>query len=433
MVSRADGVLRRWNPHGWIRLHEPPTGRVCVAGLPGSGAARLADDLRRLGLDVVSDGPAAVAVVVFEANAVVGHAELALLREAAAETTATVCVLHGVDERPDWPAIRAADLEILHRHAPWSEGAVLLPVTARPDHPEASTLTGLRDVLTATLRAATDPRRARAAVVAGTRLMIEEEIARLAQEDDEAALRDERARLVASARATPTPDLRRLQVELLHETATGLRATATAALGTLEKDGDVAAVAVVDAGLDELGARLTAALTGVAPEVPPVVLTRTPPPPAGVRSLEDVLTVVFGASAGAGLGGLLTAPFGTLPGWTALPVAVVCAVPAAAALVRVRRRIAHRDRMRRWVTEELAVARAELDTWVRTGVHAAEAHHAAGRDRHATRVRDRVAALDARIARQRGERRARLAACERDLAALGHPREPTSGRMRRTG
>ncbi|UTT48180.1 hypothetical protein [Rhodococcus gordoniae] len=462
-MNAADGVLRRWNPRGWMQLHEPPATGVRVVGVPGSGAGTLASELRHLGgVDIVdagraaAQGPsdrAAVTLVVFDPSAVIGRTELALVRAAAAESIEVVCALTGIDRYPDRRAVRDADVEILHRHAPWLPRVVVLPVSAEAarrarehDASEAlrqtalagSGIVELRDVLAAAVRSSHDPRRVRTAVVAATRPMIGEEMERLRTEDDGADLRAERSRLTTAAPpATSGPDLRRLQVMLLHEVAVRVRAASTDAVEVLETaDGD-AVVATIDAHLDDLCAWLTDETTRIAPGTPGPEATRTSRPPGTARSLEDTLTVVFGASAGAGLGRLLVTPFGNLPGWMSLVVAIACAVPAAGWLMRVRRRIAYRERMRRWIADELATVRAELDSRIRTRIHETELQSTAlaiaARDRHATRVRERIAAIDEEITRRRGERRARIAACERDLAALGHDPEPRDAGVRRTG
>ena len=454
----ADDVLRRWNPRGWMQLHEPPATGVRVVEVPGSGAATLASELRHVGgVDIRDDGRAAVALVVLDPSAVIGRTELELVRATAIEATEVVCVLTSVDRYPDWRAVRDADVEILHRHAPWLTRVVVLPVSAETarraresDGLDAagtilrqtllteSGLVDLRDVLVAAVRSLHDPRRAHAAAVTATRLMIDEEIERLGAEDDEADLRAERSRLAAAAPSPPSgPDVRRLQVTLLQDIAVRSRTASAAALEVLETAGGAEVDRTIDTHVDDLHARLLDEITRIAPGTPGPDITRTSRPPETARSLEDTLTLVFGASAGAGLGRLLATPFGNLPGWASLVIAVACAVPAAGWLVRVRRRIAYRERMRRWIADELAAVRAELDTWVRTRVHEIELRSAAtsvaARDRRTTRVRERVAAIDAEIARRRGERRARVAACERDRAALGRDAEPRGAGVRRTG
>lgn len=460
-MSRADGVLRRWNPVGWMHLHDPPGAQVRVVGLPGSGVGTLIEELRHLGdtrpgaFDIVRDPPAAVTLVVLDATAVMGDTELALFRDAATGSSEVVCALTGIDRCPRWREVRDADLELLHRHAPWVPDVPVLPVSAlvaeesrRHDNSPAGDGGGLRalhDVLAAAVRSAGELRRTRGAVVDRTRLMIDEEIARLGSQDDTANLRAQRSRLVtAPVPPAPRPDLHGVRTRLLRTVAGTLREASDAAFAELEADGDADVVAaILDDHIDELCRVLTEGRVlsvddgspGVRVPVPEI--TRSAPPTPGGRSLEDTLTVVFGASAGAGLGRLLAASFDGLPVWTSMPIAVMCAVPAAWWLLCLRRRIGHRDRMRRWVADELAAVRSELDAWIRNCLHEEEVQAmstaAAGRDEHVARVRERIAVLDAGIARMEGERRARIAACERDLAALRPGVEPDGRRARRTG
>ena len=144
----------------------------------------MASELRQLGgIDIVNGGRAAVTLVVLEPSAVIGRTEIELVRIAATESTEVVCALTGIDRVPGRRAIRDADIEILHRHAPWLMRVVVLSLSAdaarrarEPLGRDEAGIADLRDVLIAAVRATHDPRRARSAVVAATRLMIDEEI-----------------------------------------------------------------------------------------------------------------------------------------------------------------------------------------------------------------------------------------------------------------
>ncbi len=140
------------------------------------------------------------------------------------------------------------------------------------------------------------------------------------------------------------------------------------------------------------------------------------------RRLDDRLALVLGASAGAGLGRIVATMLGAIPVSVSVLVTVMCGAMAAWWLVRLRRQLAHRDLMRRWVVDELTSLRADLEAWVRTMVFDAESafgHDTAARERaRAADLHERVAVIDERIRRRIGEQRARIAACERDLAML---------------
>lgn len=457
MTTGADDVVRRWNPRGWARLHEPSSRAVRVVGLAGSGVGALCGELGRLGgVDVVRDGPASVVLVVFDASAVIGRTELEMIADAAASATEVVCALTGTDRYPGWRTVRDRDVALLHRHATYLPRVTVLPVSAemsrraREVGGDAGSVllleTGiveLRDVLAAAVDSASDPRRARGAVVTQTRRMIYDEVDALRAGDDTAGLRAERQRLALTPMPAAPPDLQRVRVELLQDVAKEIRGVAASirdALDDTERPADDVAGAL-DAHLEGVRARLAAALASRAgadlrdSDGRPPEWTRSPlPEPA--RTFEDRLTLVVGASAGAGLGRLLVTPFGEIPGMVVVAVALGGAVPAGWWLVHARRRIAHRERVRRWVGEELATARADLEAWVRACTYEVESRVlSAARSAHdaqTSRRRERVSALDEEIGRLTGERRARIAACERDLAALGQPREPGGRPVRRT-
>lgn len=449
MTTGADEVVRRWNPHGWARLHEPASPVVRVVGVSGSGAGALCDELGQIGgVGIVRDGPAPVALVVFDASAVIGRTELELLAATALTATEVVCVLTGIDRYPAWRPIRDRDVDLLHRHATFLERITFLPVSvqtsrrAREIGGDAGSvllieagITELRDVLAAAVDAATDTRRARRAVLAHTQRMIRDEMEALRADDDTADLRAERNRLAASPLpVVPAAELPRVRVELLQDVAREIRGVVAAMRDVLDDTVCVAddVAAALDAHLQGVRVRVVANLAsrtdsdrrGIDSSLPDTDLS--PLPDAG-RALEDRLTMVLGASAGAGLGRLLVTPFGDIPASAAVAVALGGAIPAAWWLVHVRRRIAHRERVRRWVGEELATARAELEAWVRTRTYELESQAvAAARSAHDARTarrRERFGALDDEIGRLVGERRARITACERDLAALGRAGE----------
>ncbi|MEE2034102.1 serine/threonine-protein kinase [Rhodococcus chondri] len=459
-MTGADDVLRRWNPHGWMRLHEPAGSAVRVAGVTGSGRGRLIEQLGALGgIECGYDGPAAVVLMVFDASAVIGRTELGVLDEADRDAAEVVCALTGTDRYPDWRTVRDRDVELLHRHAPWLGRVIVLPVSAEAAA-RARTLGGdtgrvlllesgiveLRDVLATVVTGAHGPA-FRAAVVTRTRRMITDEIAALRAEDTTEPLRAERARLAARpvVRDTGAPrrDVQRVRAELLQSVAAGVRAASGAIRDVLD-DGtsDAREVAsVLDGHVRELRGRVTAqaaALLGITVTGPPEpVPLREPPRPA--RSLEDRLAIVLGASAGMGLGRLLTAPFAEVGVVEAVsvPVTIACGIAVGWWLMRLRRRLAQRDRMHRWVSEELAEVRADLEGWVRTQVFDAEARlgstSAAVDETRMAELRERVAEIDSRIRQRLGERNARLAACERDLAALEPSGEPSGRVSRPTG
>jgi len=462
----VDDVLRRWNPEGWARLHgDPPAPRVRVAAVPGSGEDELVAELGELrgasgGEDVqfVREGSAPVVLMVLEASAFVGRTELDVLEAAAQGATRVVCALTGIDRCPGWRRVLDTDVALLRRHAGRFDVTIVPVATtvaarARDLGGDAGHVlrleSGIVDLLEMLRAAVAAPTAtvARSAEIARTRTTIAETIDEL-RADDGASLRAERTRLVQQAAAPADPGgrgrsaLQRARLELLQEVAAGVRATAAAVREAVDAD-PMRAPELLDAAVGKLNARVSAvvatrlgesatAVPGVSdPALPGASDTgprRTAAPMTPTTgTIEDRLTVVLGASAGAGLGRLAALPFDALPAGhlAAVPVTVAGGVGAAWWLVRARRRLASRDRARRWVTDELTEIRAGLEAWVLARIVDAEARTAATTAaQHAARVsalHDRVTAIDEELRRHLGERNARVEACRRDLAVLDRP------------
>lgn len=457
----ADDVLHRWNPAGWARLRgDTPVPRVLVAAVPGSGEDDLVAELDELNgtgdIAYVRDGPAAVVLMVLEASASVGRTELAALESAAHDAARVVCALTGVDRYPQWRRVLDADAAVLRRHTDLDTTilpvATAVAVRAREMGGDTghvlrleSGIVDLHETLRAAAVAAHTATVARSAVVARTRSMIAAAVEEL-RADDGGALRGERARLVQQAAAPSDPggrvrsDLQRARFELLQEVAAKVRAASSTVRDAVDAEPS-RAPELLDAAVREVSDRVSelvaARLGGHRPggQVPAPLRIPAPMRPA-TGSIEDKLTVVFGASAGAGLGRLLAFPLEAVPAahLAALPVTVAGGVGAAWWLVRARRRLAARERARRWVSDELLEVRADLDAWVLAQIVDAETGAAAtAATVHAARVsalHDRVVALDEELRRHLGERNARIEACRRDLAALDRsnrlrPSEPS--------
>ncbi|MEZ5152825.1 hypothetical protein [Rhodococcus zopfii] len=464
----ADDVLRRWDPDGWARLHgDKPALRIRVAAVPGSGENDLVAELVELGgtvgegnVEYVRDGSAAVVLMVLEASAFVGRTELAVLGAAAPGAARVVCALTGIERCPDWRRVLDTDLALLQRHAGLLDVTILpvattVTVRAREMGGDAghvlrleSGIVDLHEMLRAAAVAAHTAAVARSAVIARTRSTIAATIEEL-RADDGASVRAERARLVQQASAPADPggrarsDLQRARLELLQEVAASVRATSTAVRDAVDAD-PVRAYEAFDGAVTNLSERVSAIVAArlgekesARPGEPGTAPLRTPAPMAPVtETVEDRLTVVLGASAGAGLGRLLAFPFEAVPAahLATVPITVAGGLGAAWWLVRVRRRLAARDRARRWVTDELTEIRSDLDTWVLARIVDAEARAAAsaaaGHTARVAALHDRVTALDEELRRRLGERNARIEACRRDLAALERPNRSRPGEPR---
>jgi hypothetical protein len=445
----GDDVLRRWNPDDWARLHgDTPAPRVRIAAVAGSGEDDLLAELGELGaghVEYVRDGSAAVVLMVLEASACVGRTELAVLADAGHGVARVVCALTGIERCPGWRRVLDNDLALLQRHAGLLDVTILpvattLAVHAREMGGDAghvlrleSGIVDLHEMLRAAVAAHTVTV-ARSAVIARTRRMIAETVEEL-RADDDASLRAERARLVQQAAAPTDPggrarsDLQRARLELLQEVAAGVRAIASAVRDAVDAD-PTRAPGLLDAAARQLNDRISAIVAVRLGESVTAPLRAPTPMASATGTVEERLAVVLGASAGAGLGRLLAFPLEALPAahLATVPITVAGGLGAAWWLVRVRRRLAARDRARRWVTDALTEIRADLDTWVLARIVDAEARAAAtAAAEHTARLsalHDRVTALDEELRRRLGERNARIEACRRDLAALDRSNRP---------
>ncbi|MFD6897076.1 hypothetical protein ACFWB0_21350 [Rhodococcus sp. NPDC060086] len=458
-MSDADDVLRRWNPRGWARLHRssiPNSGVavVRVAGVAGSGRTTLAAELSELGgVEYVPEGDAPVVLMVLDASSVLGRTELTELDAAAREAADVVFAITGIDRYPGWRSIRDRDIELLHRHAPWLARVVVIPVSAvaaarareiggdaGPVLALESGIVGVHEAILAAVATSAQGRATRTAVVARTRNMIVAEIAQLSASDDTADLRAERARLAARPVGSEhRRDFHRARVESMQELAVRAREASVELRGMLDDGsadpGDVEILLAAHAQrLREEVAVAVEHRLGIVTQAP--IVEPAPVPQMPGRRLDDRLALVLGASVGAGLGRMAATMLGTIPVAVSVLVTIVCGAAAAWWLLRLRRQLAHRELMRRWVVDELTALRADLEAWIRTMAFDAEAnlgHDAAVRERaRATELRERVATIDDRIRRRTGEQRARIAACERDLAILRHV-EPAGDPVRPIG
>ncbi|MGN5236679.1 hypothetical protein [Rhodococcus sp. SJ-3] len=455
-MSGADDVLRRWNPRGWARLHRSPApdrgvAVVRVAGVAGSGRTTLTAELAELGgVEYVEDGDAPVVLMVLDASSVLGRTELAVLDAAARDAADVVFAFTGIDRYPRWRSISERDIELLHRHMPRLARVVLIPVSvvaaarARELGGHAgrvlaleSGLVGVHDALLAAARTSAQARSTRTAVVAQTSSMIVEEIAALSAADDTADLRAERERLATRRIGPePRPDSHRVRVELRRDLAVRVREASAELHGVLDEGSvDPRGVEIL---LTAHSQRIREAVAvaverglGIVSQLPSAEPAPAPRIPG--RRLDDRLALVLGASAGAGLGRMVATLLGAIPVAVSVLVTVVCGAAAAWWLVRLRRQVAHRELMRRWVVDELTSLRADLEAWIRA--MALDAQSKLARDTAArelartTELREQVAAIDDRIRRRLGEQRARIAACERDLAMLRQV-EPWSAPVR---
>lgn len=178
---------------------------------------------------------------------------------------------------------------------------------------------------------------------------------------------------------------------------------------------------------------------GPPPARPPVPVELPPVPPKR-RGVEEALLVVFGASAGLGLGRLLVMPLSAVHTlqWIAMPLTLLLGAAIAVGLVRLRRLSSLRTAMAAWAGEAIATTRGRIEQDVARQVQAAESviggRLARFYERRAQTVSEQVAELDMQIragrrsapeSRQQDLRRLAAAVRARDrldevLVAIGH-------------
>ncbi|SEL50456.1 hypothetical protein [Rhodococcus maanshanensis] len=455
-------VLRRWNPAALAGLERPPSPEpdpggavtVVVLGAPGSGrgdliAALAADTAgsRELRFTEAPDPAAGVALMVLDAAAPLGREDLELLSGGAESAHTVLFALTKIDAHHGWAAVARRNAELLTEHLPRFAGAVIHPVAA----PEGAGIEELRAALLEATTAVPERRarlRLRAAGAAEqARGLIRASAESLRATDDTTTLRAERSTLVADRdgwRGERAAVLRRLtalaRVDLVHEVSDQVRAESVAARAAIDRadraalaaypqqlrDEVAALTARVDAAADARLADLSTQVLGAAlpdenrtPTVP-----STEPPAPRHRGLEDRVMIVFGASAGLGLGRMVMAPLSTLPALdlASIPVTLLLGGGAAWWLARARGHLADRAHLRQWAVETLATVRSALEQRVLGRLVDTEARCAeAVLARHRERTReseDRLAALDRELRERAGSRAGKLAACDRDLAVL---------------
>lgn len=204
----------------------------------------------------------------------------------------------------------------------------------------------------------------------------------------ERAMRRRQEELIArrdALRAEPSrvrAELARLRLDVSNEMAEALRRLrddARAYLDTADQAARRAFPELFAAAATELTVRVSARLKGlglVDPDRarPAHRLRADIPRPRRRVSAEEGLTVLMGVSGGIGLGRLLLAlvPADGTEGVVAVSLAVGIGVGVACWLAGVRRAVAERARLRRWMSEALADLRAGLDASLAERLLAAE-------------------------------------------------------------
>ncbi|MGX1805033.1 hypothetical protein ACWIGI_04905 [Nocardia sp. NPDC055321] len=499
----VERVVGRWNPHGLALLLAMGSGRggdeVVLVGRDAGDTALLRAELARCvpRVEVVDGGargwgtgefdsepresvvrgaggvegrPVAVACVVLEAGAPVGRETLGTVRALRAAGTRIVFALEGFAAHAEWRAVLEGDARVLAAGA----AVEIVPVSARlAALARANGDAALADrsglgLLHARLVAAAGAGAAedqvalvRARVLEQTRERIGCELAKLRDGGDVAALRAERAALLAIGDGGRGPAMSMLRnrlhlarVDLVHEVGVRVRGVHTAAraeIDRLPRARQPGYPGVLQAAVEKITREIDRAVrmrlaeladlversVGIAGATPAAAAPDTPGverdvrrprvgpgPDPRCRGVEDHLMIALGASAGFGLGRLMMAPLAL---WEALeygivPVGLFLGAAVAAWVVRARRELADRAHLGQWAADVLVNVKAQLEQRVATALVEAEErlteHVVTSSTAQLIETDRRVGELEARL-RQAAQRRPALStACERDLTAL---------------
>ncbi|MEV6770649.1 hypothetical protein AB0N05_18705 [Nocardia sp. NPDC051030] len=492
LPAAADAIVARWNPHGHALLDaigaeaSPGGGEVALIGGEDANTLLLRVELARCAPrvelattggesqrraaamgDGVGEGvrPAAVALVVLDGGSPIGREMLGVVRGLREMGTRVVFALEGIHAHEEWERVRDRDVELLG-------GAEVVAVSARM----AGVARGLGDgalldrsglgLLHARLVAAVGAGAVgdqvgivRERVVEETRRRIGVQLGELLGGGDVAALREERATLLArgdggrgAGIAAVRNRLHLARVDLLHEVGVRIRALNAGMRGDIERLGRDG-YGGVPGRLQDLVEKLTREVDratrirlrevtrqggqavggsgweAVEGQVGAVVGQVDSPwvgadPEPRCRGVEDHLVVALGASAGFGLGRLLVTPLALVEAleYAIMPVSLLLGAAAAGWVVRARGQLLERSHLQQWVSDALVNVKAQLEQRVATALVEAE-ERLTDRVVGITAARmvetdRRVGELEAQLRRAAQRRPGLSLACERDLAAL---------------
>ncbi|MBY4127272.1 hypothetical protein HQO83_02570 [Rhodococcus fascians] len=480
-------VLRRWNSDALDRIARARESRpagVHLTGTAGSGKSELRRELSRLGVEFTGSAvDAAVVLIVVDASAPVGRADIELWR-GALESTPVVFVVNKIDVHRHWREVVTSDGDLVAECVPRAVECTFHPIsvrlaqTGRDSGDEVlcseSGLGAVMDRLGALLldAAALGSKRKYAAAVqdcaVDARAAIVAKARTVTGGSDAAPLRVRRAALIgkreglgSDRRALLHNRIQRMRVDLSHAAAEDLRElgvevrrtidgarraelkhlpahVAESALGAQSR-----ADAALTAGLRAVESDLGLGPTVAQPSVEGGSLDIGAP--SRRRGIEDAIMIVVGASAGVGLGRLLVSPMALVQAWAVANTVITLVLGGALAwwLTRSRALMADRGHMRSWTQECLARVRSAVEQRLHSRILEAESALAAAvavADREASaRIDVSLAEVDAELRRLADHRSALLSECDRDLSALDRglerfrgPVEPFDVSLRRS-
>lgn len=415
---------------------------IAVLASPGLDAGAARDVVGGVGGRVCGPDRARVALVLLDPAVPIGAS---MLGSAAAVPDAVprVFVTVGTDAVAGWDVVADRTRAVLGRHSARSSDTFLSVARPFGDSAGWSAVTDtVREVIETVIETTAEVARA----AAGDRSPSEARTEREALAELE-AMRTRRARLgarpVGADRSEQATALRvglaSVRVQVVHEVGARRRELSARVAHALSRPGRAGLArfpAALAADLDAAGRALSAATADAVGDLerrvlgaevagsPPITMgsaTDQPVPPRARASAEDVLGIVVGGSAGAGVGRVLAWAL-SLGGPWSVGVSAVCAIVMGAAVFRVRRTAATRSRLRRWGGEVVADAAASWEREVASllvDVDARLTRAAQARARGNAVSRSEADACDRSIAAAALE--VRVEARRRDVRGCGEP------------
>ena len=407
------------------------------------------DQVDRLDGDVHgSGGGAAIALLIVDPSSGVGEPEVELLRALTATAPIVALVCNKIDAFWDWPTLLKANRQLLDPHGRLPIFAVSAAAALAGHHAGSGF-----EALTGWLREQIHPadRRERLATVAADRTLeaFVEDLATVDHgSDPAAALLDERAALAGTrdrgrmdrlaALRAGAGQIRGDVTGALNSTTRTIDAGATAAVARLDRSGETSFVQWLEAELtqvrtgilhrlddelDGLQARTMLGLEDAAPAAPArsCQTVTVPALPGPRRGAEEALLVVFGASAGLGLGRLVVTPMASVDTlqWISMPLTLVLGVVIAVGMVRIRRLSTRRAAMATWAHDAVGDVRSQIEREMVRQVSSAESVIGGRLTRHYERRSQGAVARIAEVDREiRRVRQAAVGRRDGDLAKL---------------
>jgi hypothetical protein len=417
-VQEMRSVVAQVSELTGARVAEVDSDVVVVAGLGRVGVSAVVAALRAAGVaaeewlgaapgnradggDRAFDGRAAVALLVLDPSSGVAEPEAELLRTLSDAASVVALVCNKIDAFWDWPTLLKANRQVLDPDGRLPIFAVSA-AAALGGHTVGSGL----DALTDWLHQQLDPvdRRERLAAVAAERTLdaFVDDLAAFDRGADPAALLVSERAGVAGARDRGRMDrlaalrggaghIRADTVATLNAATRAIGARASEAASRMSSSGGTAftqwvateladvrthTLGRLDDDLEGLQARTMLGLeqTEPAPGARPQESVTLPAPPPARRGAEEALLVVFGASAGLGLGRLVVTPMASVDTlqWITMPLTLVLGVVIAVTMVRVRRLSMVRAAMGSWAQGAVGDVRSQIEQEVTRYVLSAE-------------------------------------------------------------